>query len=431
MVSKLFLIIGILAITPGAFADFSYRDSTVVGKMNLYNFGDHKQSDLDRYKVVDLSANVSVGSTCGEMNIATNLQSNLKDLLSDDFFKGLGNRIQSAGGMLALCYMSPSYCAIAKHMRMSAHFLSQLNLDSCSLIDKYTDSRVQDYEMTKQQCVRQTMANNGQDVKDAMEHCASGSRNLDLTDWSGGNSVVKANDLIESTVKWAGLKGGDMSHIVDSTKAFVGDTVVARGGVDVDFGSRKKLTTPRELIFEETKAAGDKLNEVIDDLWATGRPRMTNQLSQKVDNVFGDTMSPEMARETVRKLAFMPTMKRREAVEKLSRAIASDRVVKDAEKSVEILSLAARNPNLPPARQAEAATLRQQLKDSLDMTLAMRKKESDQLSTVLSDIHEEGNAFEGDVSRRSLESDAAQKNDQRLKGLYFDCSDNVFCGGGT
>lgn len=418
-----------------AFADFSYKDSTRASfeSPKLMDFGDGGPTALDKYKVVDLSANVGVGSSCGEMNVSTNLRSNLNDLMDDNLFKGLGNKIQSAGGMLALCYLSPSYCSIAKHMRMSAHFLSQLNLDSCALIDKYTDSRVSDYELSRQQCVRQTMQQNGQDVKAALEECGQGSKKLDLTDWSGGKKgAVQTNALIDSTAKWAGLSGDDASRIVDITKAFVGDTVVAHGGVEVEFGSRKKMTTPRELITEETKKTGDRLNEVIDDMERNDpSENLTNQLKNRIRDTFDGTLSAEMAVETARKLSFMPTVRRQEAVRSLSRAIAANRVLRDAEKSMEVLSLAARNPNLPQARQQEAVILRQQLKDSIDTTLELRRAQSDQLAQVLSSIHKEGGGFESDVSRRSLESEAAEQNQERLKGLFFDCSDNVFCAGGV
>lgn len=411
-------------------AEISYKDSTRmrVESPALIDLGRGEVSSLDKYKVVDLSANVEVGTSCGEMNVSTNLKANLSDLLDDGFFKGLGNKIQGAGGMLALCYLSPSYCSIAKHMRMSAHFLSQLNLDSCSLIDKYVDSRVSDYELSKQQCVRQAMSKNGKDPKRALEQC--GESGGDLADWSGGKGgTVRTNALIGSTAKWAGLKGEEASRVVEITKAFVGDTVVGRGGVEVEFGDRKKMTTPRELIAEETRYAEARLNEVIESVGDD--PVLTNQLKNKIRDVFSGGLPPELGIETVRKLSFMPTRARQEAVRKLGRAIASNRVIQDAEKSMEVLSLAARNPNLPPTRQQEATILRQQLKDSLELTLDMRKSEADQLTKVLSAIHKEGDYFEGGVSRRSLEGEAARKNQDRLKGLFFDCSDRVFCPGGA
>lgn len=419
---------GLFSIT--AFAEFSYRNSTRVNSMGLRDLSDTSPTALDRYKVIDLSANVEVGTSCGEMNIATNLQSNLKDLLGDDFFKGVGNQIQNAGGMLALCYLSPSYCAIAKHMRMSSHFLSQLNLDSCAMIDKYVDSRVADYDMSKQQCVRKKMSENGRDVKAALEECGQGTGKLE--DWAGGKGgPVKANALIGSTAKWAGLKGDDTEKIIQMTKAFVGDTVVANGKAQVEFGPKSRLTTPREYISEESSVVAEKLNDLMDDLEQNEvQGSFSLATRKKINDIFEKGLSQDVALESVRKLSYLPTRARREAVRRLSQVVAMNNVAQDAEKSLEVLALAVRNPNLPPHRQQEAIALREQLKDSLEMTLDMRKSGSDQLREVLGSIKDDGSFYESNVVRRNLEGHASKRNQGRLKEQFFDCSDSTFCNSG-
>lgn len=408
-------------------ADLSYRSSTRVNSLGLRDLSDPNPTSLDRYKVIDLSANVEVGSSCGEMNIATNLQGNLKDLLSDDFFRGVGNQIQSAGGMLALCYLSPSYCAIAKHMRMSSHFLSQLNLDSCSMIDKYVDSRVADYDMSKQQCVRRKMSENGRDVKAALEECGNGLSKLE--DWSGGKGgPVKANALIGSTVKWAGLKGEDTERIIEMTKAFVGDTVVADGKVKVEFGAKSRLTTPREYISEESSIITEKLNDLLDDVQKNEvQGSFSASTRKKIGEIFEKSLPQDVAYESVRKLFYLPNRSRKEAVRRLAQVVAANNVAQDAEKSLEVLALASRNPNLPPHRQKEAMELRQQLKESLDMTLDLRKSGSDQLRGVLTTVQEDGSYFESGVARRNLEGHAAKTNQTQLTEMFFDCSDSTFC----
>ena len=427
-----FLIAFLVVLAPTAKAEFSYRDSTRLDTMGLRSFSNMESTSLDRYKVVNLSANIEVGTSCGEMNIATNLQSNMRDLLGDNFFKGLGNQIQGAGGMLALCYLSPSYCAIAKHMRMSSHFLSQLNLDSCAMIDKYVDSRVADYDMSKQQCVRKRMSENGQDVKAALQACGRGQVLDTLEDWAGGKGgPVKANALIGSTAKWAGLKDDESDRIVEMTKAFVGDTVVANGGVQVEFGPKSRLTTPREYIREESSLVAEKLNDLIDGFSkGDSSGSLDPATRKKIAEVFQKGLPEDVALETVRKLSFLPTRARRDAVERLAQAVAANNVTQDAEKSLEVLALAARNPNLPPHRQQEANELRRQLKDSLEMTLDMKKSGGEQLREVLSSIQSEGGFHESSVVRRNLEGQASQHNDARLKDLYFDCSDATFCNSG-
>lgn len=424
------LLICILVMSGFAKADFSYRNSTRVNSLGLRDLSDASPTSLDRYKVIDLSAKVEVGSSCGEMNIATNLQANLKDLLSDDFFKGVGNQIQSAGGMLALCYLSPSYCAIAKHMRMSSHFLSQLNLDSCALIDKYVDSRVADYDMSKQQCVRKKMSENGRDVKAALEECGNGLSKLE--DWAGGkNGPVKANTLIESTAKWAGLRGDDSDRVIQMTKAFVGDTVVTDGKVSVEFGPKARLTTPREYISEESTSVAEKLGELMEEIDRDEvQGAFSPQTRKKIADTFEKGLPPDVALEAVRKLYYMPNKSRRDAIRRLSLVVAANNVAQDAEKSLEVLALASRNPNLPPHRQKEAMELRQQLKDSLEATLELRKSGTEQLRTVLASVQEDGSYYESGVTRRNLESQASRTNQGKLKEMFFDCSDSTFCNQG-
>lgn len=428
---KLIILLALMLPFSGV-AEVSYQSSRRLSLKGheLLNLSKDRTSALDNYKVIDLSANIEVGASCGEMNVATNLKANLKDLLDDQFFNGLGNKIQNAGGMLALCYLSPSYCAIAKHMRMSSHFLSQLNLDSCSMIDKYTDSRVADYELTKQQCVRQEMDRNGRDVKSALEKCSNGADAL--MDWSGASSgTVASNDLLGATAKWAGMSGDDVDRLLDSTKAMVGNTVVAKGGMQVDFGSREKLVTPRELIAETAEEQSRRIGELVGEMSSSeGRTMARASLDQKLSETFGPEMDGTVAYEVARKLSYMPRTARNQAVGRLSKALASERVVQNAEKSIEILSLASRNPNLPPTRQQEAIQLRQQLKDQLAMTLEMRKGERDQLANVIAAIGSEGGEFEGDYGRRNLESASARQNGTRLKELFYDCSDGVFCKNG-
>lgn len=426
------LFLGIGFVANAAQAELSYRNSTRVNSMGLRNLSDSDPTSLDSYKVIDMSANVEVGTSCGEMNVATNLQANLKDLLSDDFFKGMGNQIQSAGGMLALCYLSPSYCAIAKHMRLSSHFLSQLNLDSCAMIDKYVDSRVADYDMSKQQCVRKKMSENGRDVKAALEECGQDQATNKLEDWAGGKGGnVKYNAIIGSTAKWAGLNSGDSDRIVQMTKAFVGDTVVADGGVKVEFGGKPRLTTPREYISEESTTVADKLNSLIDDLNSSDS-QATFDIStrKKINDIFANSLSPDVAEETVRKLSYLPTRSRREAVARLAQSVAANNVTQDAEKSLEVLALASRNPNLPPHRQQEAIALRQQLKDTLEMTLDMKRSGSEQLREVLGSIQKDGSYYEAGVVRRNFEGQASVQNKNRLSDMFFDCSDSTFCNSG-
>lgn len=47
---------------------------------------------------------------------------------------------------------------------MSANFLTQTRLSQCQIIDKYVDSRVEDYYRERQSCVQQSIQRNGGDM---------------------------------------------------------------------------------------------------------------------------------------------------------------------------------------------------------------------------------------------------------------------------
>jgi len=132
--------------------------------------------------------------------------------------------------------MSPTWCAILKHTQVSANFLSQMRLDQCALIDRYTDSRTDDYYRERQECVRQKIADNGGNLEQAMGECQGGVYGANLANWAGqsGGGKTPVSKLIESSAKWAGLSGPEATRTTDLLKAFVGDTVVASGNVSVE-----------------------------------------------------------------------------------------------------------------------------------------------------------------------------------------------------
>jgi hypothetical protein len=276
------------------------------------------------------------------------------------------------------------------------------------------------------------MQSNGNNVKSALEECSG--KADELMDWSGKSSgPVKANALLDSTAKWAGLKGDDAQHTLEVTKALVGETVVANGGVEVEFGARKKLITPREMINEVGHDNIESIEEILAELDRDSTAWRSNpDVRDKAEKVFGGQMSSDAAMAALRKLSYLPIKQRSEAVSRLSRALATHQVVKDAEKSLEVLSLASRNPNLPPARQQEAMALREQLRDQMDTTVRLRSENDSDLGGVLDSINSEGGYFEEGVVRRKVESNTSTKTRSRLSETYFDCSDPAFCmQGGT
>ena len=139
-----------------SFAELNYRSSKelTTGNPELFNYSGIREGSLKDYKVVDLSASVDIGSNCGQMDVSANLRANMKEFMSGDFFKGLGNQITNAGGMLALCYLSPAMCSLTKNMRITSSMASDLDLNACSMIEKYQDQQIAVYEKERSQCLR-------------------------------------------------------------------------------------------------------------------------------------------------------------------------------------------------------------------------------------------------------------------------------------
>src|SRR5207253_2309377 len=110
--------------------------------------------------------------------------------------------------------------------------------------------------------------NNG-NFETAMESCKN-YEDYDISSWAG-KGKNKVNKLIESTAEWAGMNNDQGKRVVDLTKAFVGDTVVAKGEVSVDFGPRRIQLTPRTYLMEIKDATFKRLcNELLPKLVNSG-----------------------------------------------------------------------------------------------------------------------------------------------------------------
>jgi len=203
---------------------------------------------FDRYSTIDLGADLAIGADCGKVDFRGTLRATLRNLLDAKYFGNLGKSIMAASPMLLACYFSPTWCAVLKHTRVNANFLSQMRLDQCALIDRYVDNRVEDYHQERQSCVRQQIKRNGGNLETALKSCRN-VWDVDLVDWAGGGGEkVETNRLIESSAKWAGLSGHESRRAVDMVKSFVGDTVVGRGNISIDYGPTKTPTSPRTFL---------------------------------------------------------------------------------------------------------------------------------------------------------------------------------------
>lgn len=391
---------------------------------------DHRDPVFDRYQTIELGVDLGIGADCGRVDFKSTLRSSLSNMIDSKYFGDLGKNIVAASPMLAACYFSPTWCAILKHSQLSANFLSQMRLDQCALIDKYTDSRVDDFYQERQTCVHEKIGQNGGDLEAAMDSC----RNVwqaDLSNWAGGGNKVETNKLVESSAAWAGYSGQAAERSVDLLKAFVGDTVVTRGQVKVDYGSRGAALTPQRHLQAlqgsiHTKLCQDLVLRTISNRGQQGIGRTVSDRDLK--EVSGGSEEVLVDRQTIESLSYMPSVQRQHACRKLADAVAMTTMTKDLNRSLDILTVSSQNPHLPPHRKAELEEKRRVLKESIEVTLELQRQRNEPLNRVVAQINGDGFKYRGEVSDRVLSSGAAGHEQESARTSLLDCADAVMCG---
>ncbi|PWU14067.1 MAG: hypothetical protein C5B49_13820, partial [Bdellovibrio sp.] len=240
---------------------------------------------------------------------------------------------------------------------------------------------------------------------------------------------------IESSARWAGFdtqKGGN--NAVKLVQSLVGDTVVSRGVVSVDYGDRPFAITPRTHLAGIERDVQDKLCTTflrkIDD----AGPGRTNAIVRDADikGITGTDL-PVLDQQTLRNLAVMPYKMRALYCQRLANSIAASRFSEDMNRSLDVLSVASQNPNLPDLRRKEIADKREVLKQSIDATLELQRERNAPLNQVVAQINREGSAIRQDLSNERILRDEETLETESAKGRFFDCSDGVLCdqnGGG-
>ena len=244
--------------------DYSYKNRSEFKSSDyLYQTqGLKKDPVFDEYRSVDLGLNLGIGSDCGRVDFKSTLQASLKNILDSRYFGDMGKDIMAGSPMLLACYFSPTWCAILKHSQINANFMSQMRLNQCALMDKYTDSRVGEYYEERQTCVHRQIESNGGNIEAAMQACNSNRMwDTDVANWSGSKYGEKSNSnkLIESSARWAGFDTPEASSTVKLVKNLVGDTVVSRGKVSVEYGDKPFGITPRTHLAGIERDVQEKL----------------------------------------------------------------------------------------------------------------------------------------------------------------------------
>ena len=384
---------------------------------------------FDKYRTVSLDVDIGIGSDCGRINITSTLRAALKNILDSKYLENMGRDILAASPMLTLCYMSPTWCAIIKHAQLKANFLAQLRLNQCNAINKFVDQRVSDYYEERSTCVQKSIKKNNGNFEAAMESCKN-YEDFDLSNWAG-KGKSKVNKLIESTAEWAGMNNEQGKRVVDLTKAFVGDTVIAKGEVSVDFGPRRIQLTPRTYLMEVKDATFKRLCKDL-------LPKLVNSGGYKA-NVYRVVSSEDLKEvsgsnrftldhQTIMSLAFLPYKKRTLACRKLSDALAMGTYTEDMGKTLDFISSKlATNPYLPDKRKEEADRKRRVFKDQVELTLSFEARNSEPLNQVLYQINKEGAKYVESASQREVQDENESHQQKHLDNLFFDCADGIGC----
>lgn len=414
--------------------ELSYENSGSFSSQDylLRSYGDREDPLFGKdFQIVDLNVDLGFGADCGKVDFKSTMRSSLKNLLDAKYFGDLGRDIVGASPLLLTCYFSPTWCAILKHLRTSAHYVAQMRLDQCALIDKYTDDRAEDFYKERQSCVRQKIKNDDGDLESAMDSCKN-VYDVDLANWAGKSQGEKAetNRLIESSAKWAGLDGEEAEKAVGLTKAFVGDTVVSKGQLSVDYGPRKRALTPYTHLAGLQKAKEDDLCEgLLKKVENESYRRSVDEIVSDSDlnRISGNSKIQLIDRQTIEALVYMPRAQRLHACKKLADGIALTIFTNDLNRSLDVLTVAAQNPNLPPHRRQEIERKRQALKESVEMTLELQKQRNEPLNRVVSQINRDGTEWRTRAGERVIETDSAKINSERTRMILMDCADGIMC----
>lgn len=405
-------------ISPG---DYMFQQQTVM-----------KDPVFDNYRPIELGVNLGIGSDCGRVDFRNTLQASLKNILDSRYFGDMGKDIMAGSPMLLACYFSPTWCAILKHSQINANFMSQMRMGQCALMDKYTDSRVSDFYEERQKCVHREIGKNGGNIESAMQTCGSGSvYDSALSNWSGSKygEQSDSNKLIESSARWAGFDTPQGNKAVNLVKNLVGDTVVSHGRLSVEYGDKPEGLTPRtHLAGIERNIKAKLCDEFLPGLDSMA-PSQMNQAIQSAD-LKALSMSEDQTlldRQTIRNLAFMPYRSRAVYCARLANAVALGQFADDMNRSLDVLSTAAQNPNLPDNRKREMIEKRESLKASVDATIQLQQERNLPLDQVLSQINREGEINRTDLSRERLINESSQLRAESARQMFFDCADGVLC----
>ena len=395
-----------------------------------------QRNDLfETLKPIDLGVNLAVGADCGKINIDGTLRAAFGKFLSGDYFKGMATDILGSAPMLAACYMSPTWCAILKHTQVSANFLAGLRLNQCQIMDKYVDSRVEDYYRERQSCVHRSIEHNGGDMESALSSCQNGVFEKKAGAWAGASDDPnRPNDLLADSTRWAGFSGAEGNRVTGLLQSMVGDTVLMKGNLRVEYGPRAHAYSPRSyLLSMEQQISQTFCGKLLPELATSSQFIADAEIARRMKalpSAPGEEEAPMLTPDVIRNLSYLPKMRRDQVCLKLSQAMAMQAFTRDMNRSIDVLTVAAQNPNLPPNRKLEIEQKRLALKDQVEMTLRLRQEQAKPVGEVMQYIAAEGLAAQDEATRENLATQSGGELKASHAARMNDCADGIFCGAG-
>lgn len=385
-----------------------------------------RDSSFDNMKVVDLGFNVGLGSDCGKIKLDASLKAALRNIFDIKYFAEMGRDVLDGSWMLVICYLSPNWCSILRHFRLNAQFVGRMRQNQCDAINKYVDNRVSEFNRSRQECVSKVLESGG-NAEEMAEKC--GNRNLytfNLKSWvNESRSAPSENRLLQDSAEWAGFKNNE---VINLAKKLVGETIVAKGSVRVEYGPHAAYLPPRRLLIRMAKGKKKELCEETLQKIDSNNGRIGQAVTQAdIDKLNGNSGVEYLDRQTIRYLSLLPYKKRKYYCNKIAWALANVQFSHETSQVLNFLSVASQNINLPPQRKQELIQKKRQLKEDLEHVRIEQVQTNTPLNKVAAEVTREGRRYqdrfierEGQVSRASITTEKTQSN-------FYNCITPAMC----
>ena len=255
--------------------------------------------------------------------------------------------------------------------------------------------------------------------------------NADLSNWAGAKfGKSGTNRLLESSAQWQGMTDQDSTDLLNIVKSVVGDSIVTKGNVSVDYGPRNTILTPRTYLTSLREDKYKKLTTLLKKVESAGSSASVYRVINDRDlkDLNGDVSIGAVDHETLQSLLFMPYRVREAALTKLSDALAMPTFTEKMSQSLDFMTRVTQNVNLPDNRKAEAEQKRKALKEQIEMTMVLEGKRTEPLNNVLMQINTEGEKYEGVARGQKIQINSAVRRGEQSRSALLDCADDILCG---